>query len=595
MLRLAPSTISSLASYRLVARWVLSDAIWRFNRRVLALGAFGGLGIFMQGSALGAALLYARRLETGDPVELLGRQLDPRTDVELLVVVALAITAALLLAGYLLYRFKSGAITLGREYESLRLEETLRAARRLPHPAVPDSAALLQEDHLFQVQRDARLCGRVLRKLVEGLVPLAIVPIAGVVLLVLNPALTGLLAAVTGLVAGSMFRINRRGARASERMERLGKDATRERKEAVREVVRDDVRSPTSEPASPVSETGTVRKHLDAYADRLQAIEDSGLASSLVTAVALGAILLLEGRSVLMGQSSLSGLLAYLVLLRIFLTNFMRLSRSITGVSRFYPQVKRHFTFAERTRPAASIPAPPTELSCVLRLPALHPEARDEHPQVDPGQRLALLVDGKLTRQSLASLAEALQPEDPRTPVAHVQLVDELAPPPGAPPWTTACGADAESLRAEAQEVVSPEALELFSAAGESSGETALTVADLAPVDAWTLGFLIAVHHHPHALVVPLDRWQELPPSRRRRLLDRARDCVLVFVTGPDSPPSDPPPDLVVFTGAEGVVGWSTPTELPSALETFRASTSRSAAPRRIPGEVDQVDDEEDG
>lgn len=592
MRRLVPSS-TSLTNYRLVARWVLNDAIWRFKRRVLVLGAFGGLGIFMQGSALGAALLYARRLETGDPVELLGRQLNPRTDVELLAIVAIAVTAALLLAGYLLYRFKSGAISLGREYESLRLEETLRAARRLPHPAVPESAALLQEDHLFQVQRDARLCGRVLRKLVEGLVPLATVPIAGTVLLIINPALTALLAGVTGLVAASMFRINRRGARASERMERLGKDATRERREAVRDVLATDVRSGANEPPPQVAETGKVRQHLEAYADRLQAIEDSGLASSLVTAIALGAILLLEGRSVLLGQSSLSGLLAYLVLLRIFLTNFMRLSRSVAGVSRFYPQMKRHFTFADRARPATSVASSPADVTCVLRLPPLHSDGKSQFPWVGPGDRLGLLVDGKLTRQNLASLSTALEPHDSQAQVAHVQLVE---PPPltGAHEWANAYGIDIRQLRLEAQDVVLPDSLKWFKEAVQPAGDGATAHDELDVRDAWTVGFLAALLARPHALVVPFDRWQELPSSRRRALLDRARDSALIFVTSPDSPPSDPALDLMIFATAENVTGWSTPNHLASALEAFRASKSRRKKPQQTVVDAQDIDEEAD-
>lgn len=592
MRRFAPST-TSLTNYRLVARWILNDALWQFKRRVLLLGTIGGLGIFMQGSALGAALLYARRLETGEPVDILGRELDPRSDIELLVIAAIAITGALLLAGYLLYRFKSGAISLGREYEALRLEETLRAARRLPHPAVPESAELLQEGHLFQVQQDARHCGRVLRKLVDGLVPLAIVPIVGVILMVLNPALTALLAGITALVASSMFRINRRGARASERMERLGRDASRQRREAVRDVLAGDVRSPPTKPPPRVADTGKARQQLDAYTERLQAIEDSGLASSLVTAVALGAILLLEGRSVLLGQSSLSELLAYLVLLRVFLTKFMQLSRSIAAVSRFYPQVKRHFTFADKARPATSTPPPQADSTCVLRLPPFGSDDQHEHPRIAAGDRLGLLIDGHLTRQSLASLSAVLEPDDPQAQAAHVRLV-EAAPSVGINEWAAASGVDVPQLRTEAQNLVSSESLDVLEEAWQPDRENATAAGKLDPIDAWTLGFLTALLECPHALVMPFDRWRELPSPRRRRLLDLARDSTLVFATPPGSIPSDLPLKLMILATAERVVGWSTTSNLEAALEAFRASSSRNKESQQRTENVHRIDEEYD-
>lgn len=599
MQRVVPPT-SSLANYRLVAGWVLSDAIWRFKRRIAVLAVLGGLGIFMQGGALGAALLYARKVEQGDPVDLLGRQFDPRGDLELLVLVASVLTIALLLGGYLLYRFKSGAIALGREYESLRIQETLTAASRLPHPAVPHAHSLLDEGHVAQVQRDARFCGRVLRKIVEGFVPVVVVPVAGIVLLVLNPLLTILLAALTAAVAAVMFRINRRGARASERMERLAKDATRERKDAVNGLLAGDLRLAASRETPQVADTGTVNRHLDAYTDRLQAIEDSGLASSLLTAVALGAILLIEGRAVLVGDSSISTLLTYLVLLRLFLTHFMRLSRSAAAVSRFYPQAKRHFTFADEAKPATTDPPRPAKFPCTLDLPALHPDGqRDRPPRVEAGDQIALLTEGNLSRKNLASLAEALQPPPSRErQAAHVRMVEPTQPSSGPPHLETfpfAPDAELDNLRTDVQQLLSPEAVHLLLDRAPAESDPDAQDGELSSVDAWIVSFLAALSWRPHALVIHTEHWCEAPSTVRKALRQRAQQSALVYVAHPLTPPSEGIDLLILATTGE-LVGWAPPACLDSALQTFHQLTASSRRNGRtaVIGFQEDEDEEEE-
>jgi ABC-type multidrug transport system fused ATPase/permease subunit len=589
---------NSLANYRFVAGWVLNDAIWRFKRRIAVLAVFGGLGIFMQGGALGAALLYARTVEQGDPVDLLGYQFDPRADLELLVLVASALTIALLLGGYLLYRFKSGAISLGREYESLRLQETLAAASRLPHPAVPHAHSLLDEAHVAQVQRDARFCGRVLRKIVEGFVPVVVVPVTGVVLLVLNPLLTILLAALTAAVAAVMFRINRRGARASERMERTAKDATRERKDAVRGLLAGDLRLAASRDTPQVADTGTVNRHLDAYTDRLQAIEDSGLASSLLTAVALGAILLIEGRAVLAGDGSISTLLTYLVLLRLFLTHFMRLSRSVAAVSRFYPQIKRHFAFADEARPAMTDPPRPAKFPCTLDLPPLHPDGQqDRPPRVEAGDRIAFLTEGNLSRKNLAGLAEALQPPPgSELQAAHVRVVEPAQPGSERLRLETlpfAPATEPGEVRNDIEQLLSADAVRRLLDHPQTESDLDDQDGELSSVDAWTVSFLAALSWRPHALVTHTEHWNEAPSTARKGLHQRAQQSVLVYVAHPLSPPSEQT-DLAIFTTTDELVGWAPPACLDAAVQTFHELTASRRSSRTAVVGIQEDEDEEE-
>jgi ABC-type multidrug transport system fused ATPase/permease subunit len=591
---------SSLANYRLVAWWVLNDAIGRFKRRIAVLAVLGGLGIFMQGGALGAALLYARTVEQGDPVNLLGYQFDPRADLELLVFVASALTIALLLGGYLLYRFKSGAISLGREYESLRIQETLAGASRLPHPAVPRAHSLLDEAHVAQVQRDARICGRVLRTIVGGFIPVVVVPVTGIGLLLLNPLLTILLAALTAAVAAIMFRINRRGARASERMERTAKDATRERKDAVRGLLAGDLRLAASRNTPQVADTGTVNRHLEAYTDRLQSIEDSGLASSLLTAFALGAILLLEGRAVLAGDSSISTLLTYLVLLRLFLTHFMRLSRSVAAVSRFYPQIKRHFTFADEAKPAMTDPPRPAKFPCTLDLPPLHPAGQqDRPPRVEAGDRIAFLTEGNLSRKNLAGLAEVLQPPPgSELQAAHVRMVEPAQPGSGRPRLETvpfAPDTELGEVRSDIEQLLSADAVRRLLDHPRTEADTDGQDGELSSVDAWIVSFLAALSWRPHALVTHTEHWCEAPSRVREALRERAQQSALVHVAHSLSPPPEKF-GLAVFATTDELVGWAPPSRMDAASQTFHHLTASSRGSRRptVVGFQEDEDEEEE-
>lgn len=611
MRRLAPPS-SSLTNYRLVVHSVLGDALWRFRKRIPLLAAFGGLGIFLQGGALAAALLYARSLEKGDPVRLGGQQLDPRSDVELLAIVAVLLAVALSGGGYLLYRFKSGAVELGREYESLRSSETLAAVCQLPHPEVPDSATLLDEEHIARVQQDSRLCGRVLRNTVEGFVPATIVPVTVIILLALNIYLTLLLLCLTATVAVVIFRINRRGARASERMERLGKEAMRERKLGVKTLLTGDLRSSTSWRVPERDANSATKQHLHAYTDRLQAIEDSGLATSLITGLALGSILLLEGRSVLIGASSISALVAYLVVLRLFLTNFMRLSRSLSSVSRFYPQVKRHFTFANKLQRLSDLGRTTPAFPCILTLTPLHHQHGDPHPTVTAGQRLLFLTNDALTRKLLASFADTLAPAHMEwRGSAHVRVVEPFWPVPSATlPQSFGFAPDVslpEFGEAVSKAVPRDELLEVERWDQEDGQAFSLEwLSNLDITTIWFIRFLAAVSWSPEVVMVHTTDWLQSSDVVREAVLEAAEGFILVFVADTARPPRDLKFDLAVFAVNNQVIGWHSSPDVQSAVEAFRniswqseAQSPRGAANHpspdfKVPPSREQDDEEDD-
>lgn len=593
--------MGSLRNYRMVVGWVLRDAIWRFRGRVVGLVTLGGLGVFIQGAALAGALGYARALEGGGTVTVGQWEFAPRADVGLLTLVAGGISLALLVSGYFLYRFNSGVIALGRNYESVRIAETLRAATHLPHPHATEASGLLEEAHLARVQRDARLCGRVLRTGVQAFVPLLIVPAAGAALLVLNVWLTLLLAALTAVASLLLFGINRRGAQASERMERLARPAMQDRKEGVGSVLREDVAGATSPDIAETVYGQRVQGHLEAYAARLQAVEDSGLVSSAMTGLALGAILLIEGRAVLVGASSISALLAYLVLLRLFLTRFMALSRSVSAISRFYPQIKRHFSFAEAAKPAVREPPKGASFPAEISVPALHEEEGTEEGEarLERGQRLGLLVDGSLTRRALSGLSSAIRPlERTETSQGHVRVVRD----------TSQAG---KSVREEvhfAPEVSREKILTELEHLGASKACLATVegaglhgAADPGSQDVlpdgderFMVAFLATLSWQPHLLVVDAAKWRECSESARECLAGLARDTVLGFLSNSVEQLDSLNVDVTIQFERQEPVGWVPAAEIHRARKaaTGRDGTSDVSGRAEDDDEDEQEDDE---
>jgi hypothetical protein len=161
--------------------------------------------------------------------------------------------------------------------------------------------------------------------------------------------------------------------------------------------------------------------------------------------------------------------------------------------------------------------------------------------------------------------------------------------------WGFAPDTDLTDLRGALEELASSDAVRLLDepdclVAGSATSGTSEQVQR-----AWILGLLAALSWRPHALVVYHEHWQKLPPTTRRLLVERAQRTVLVFVAPLDAPPMDTHPDLVVLATSEELLGWSSPDDLPHAVEQFRATSRRSeGAAAQVRNDRELLEEEEE-
>ena len=80
-----------LLRYLLVIKWILTDGLLKYKFRVIATILAGSASGFLQAVAVGQAIYYAKILEEGKVLNILGYRLDPRTSVVFLLILFLTI------------------------------------------------------------------------------------------------------------------------------------------------------------------------------------------------------------------------------------------------------------------------------------------------------------------------------------------------------------------------------------------------------------------------------------------------------------------------------------------------------------------------
>jgi len=530
---------------------------------MIGVAAAAGAGAFAQGAGFGLAVAYANGLEAGQTFDLRLISVTPREDLWALYAVGAAVTVSFLLAVGLLYFFQRGAVRLGKDYEAFCVRRTLSLASHLPHPDAKTANQLLEGKYLERLLNDARLCGRVLRLLTSSLLPLIITPASLAVMLILNPFLSLFISCLALIGAGSLYRVNVKGARATNKMEELSREASQQRRQAVTRVLQ------TSAPLSDddrelkrLTTEGATRGRLDAYADRLEAVEESGLVTGALSAGALGTILVVEGQGIVGGEGSVSLLVAYLGVLRLFVTNFMKFGRAVSSVSRFYPQTRRHFEFTEAAsaaeRGVGKCGAPPVTVYAEYFESPLN--RCDTTCQFDAGTGVVLVAPGKIDRSVLSRLANPRVTVNSSGESVTMRLVGSEGPASntkvgsfGLPSWVDEASSSYDSI------ISSSRLLEqTLEEAGGLQGSHGTVTNEVGKQDRVVLSFLAAVLSEPDIIVVQHEEWSEVGAELRMELERLASNVVLAYgVTPADDDVEFEPDAAAIVVGEDGLIGYA--------------------------------------
>ncbi len=402
------SFLRTCNNYGTVFKWLILDSVLRFRKMVVLVILTGFLGVFTQIGAIGLIIRYAQALESGGIVRLLGIEFEARSSKELLILCGLLVLLSLLFSAWSIYFCNTRMIKLCRRYEEFCSKRILKLSGLNLIFRTESGNGYIDDKHFFRLAHtDSRYCGRVFRLFLKSVTAAITFPVATVVLFYINPFLSFLILLALGIYSCFQYKINVNGARDSILMEKNARNAICEYQQVIRQQKEIVAQLPEYESWLEKVFTSTkVKNYLDAFEGRLRAPDNSQFISNILFAVVIFIAFLILGTSIILEGEEWGRLIIYLVALRYGLVTLTNLSRSITSVNRFYPQIRRYFQFIQNTETPLKDEAPVANYVVRVRTNAIAGSL--ESWNLSKGSRVGLISPVTLNRYTLAFLTDCL-------------------------------------------------------------------------------------------------------------------------------------------------------------------------------------------
>ena len=319
--------------------WLVGHTIERHRSKVLDVLALGQLSFAAKAAALGVLYWYGAQTQADAVVsfEPLGIELRARED--LLVLWAVAGTSAMCFLGssFLLYLSENAAVGVGEESLARRLSDVVRVARRLPDPRAPAASRILIEQGVSSVNRGCRYGATSTVMLLGAVTPLVSGIAAGVVLVVIDPVLTTLLAVAAIFWSLLLYPLTRQQVRIAGRTARGKAAFARESRELIDSP--DEIGSDGNlGSAATLAAVVIGRRRI---ANRIKLVLQIGVATIGTVAAVYLAYRIMGG----IGDWPI--FIVYLGGLRIALNGCFAVPRTIGMVTRHYPRVVVYIEFLQ--------------------------------------------------------------------------------------------------------------------------------------------------------------------------------------------------------------------------------------------------------
>ena len=330
-LNIGRSVVQSGTSYTTNLAWLVTRNVEGRRLKVLAGFALGQLSIAAQAAAFGALYWYAAQTQADAIVSLgpLGFELRAGEDLVLLGGVVAASAVCFLASSSFLYLSQNTLIGITEKSFPESLTECLRIARRLPDPRAPEASQIFLERGLTQVNRGCRYGASSTLALLNAVTPLIGGVAAGVVLLVIDPILTSMLAVAAALWSALLYPLMKRQVKFTDRLAKAKAEFSRESREALRSPF-DLAGGTTSMSAAKLAKVMYGRRQI---ANRMRLVLQIGVA--LIVAVAA----LYVAYRIIEGDGDWPIFIVYIGGLRIALNGCFAAPRTFGEVSRFYPRL----------------------------------------------------------------------------------------------------------------------------------------------------------------------------------------------------------------------------------------------------------------
>ena len=409
-----------LRRYFALIGWLIRDGALRFRRRVAMILTANVAGMGLQLAALGLIFALAHALERDTRLTIAMIDFSPRASPGGMIAVGGAAAALLVIASFLVYSARTQCVALRRRYDEFCSKRALLLGSRLPLPGADEANRILADNGLKAIaNRQARLSGRVLWVLVNGMIPLGRALAALAVMAVISWFWTAVVVALAPIAGYVLYGVNVSAARASWRQVRLADRAALAKRRVMDRLQRSA--HPLEEDDADVHglyHRGEGSKAADSFYDRFLIRERAQLVTNLFTALAIFAVLLVGGSQGLRGEMSWTVFGAYLVALRFFLTNARSMVAIFVQVSRFYPYLRSYCDFVHDVRRAErELLREDVSRRVVLDLPAWG--GGDKVLMLQPGDRAWLVSPARVNRALAARLQRATRPGERRLPASY--------------------------------------------------------------------------------------------------------------------------------------------------------------------------------
>ena len=395
--------LGTLSRYSTILKIIAVDSIWRFKKESFLILITNFFGVFFQVWTIGLAIYYAHALEKGNNIKMLGYEFQTRNSIGLLFVCGMGALLSLLLSAWLIYFSRMRGLTLRRRYEEFCSKRVFALfGSNLKIWAPPDKSFSDSNIILRIARTDSRNIGRVLWMLLDTIIPVITLLVSVGVLFYTNAPLTFLMLVIFGISSIFQYKISVMGAKNSSLREKYARGASLEYQQIILRLKGTSI--PLPEDESWFKEnifSGKIKQFLDAQIGRLKVVENSQLVSNILFAITIFVILLALGAGIILKGEGWGNLIVYLVALRFGLVNMKQSSKKITGINRFYPQIKRYFQFLENTitPPEADEKQPVSYLMTADTNPIKGSIASDN---LCKGSRIGLVSTVELNRYTLA-------------------------------------------------------------------------------------------------------------------------------------------------------------------------------------------------
>lgn len=352
-----------LLRYWDVVAWLGGDVLRNFRYRCLWIAALMMVSLVLRLGALLVLSRYIHLVEAKASVAL--PYFGPQVASESYLLLGLASVACLVLflVGFLAkYMAETRSLRVAAEQEVQCVREALDGIGRYggdPH------VAQFQPVYIKLIGNDSRVCGMVTRLGIRLMLPVTMAVGTLACLVYLDAVLTAILAVLALATLPLLYRINVRSAKFSMAFERESVAANLAKRQAAEAYARHWTKAPRKD-VEPVTiddylNIGTIRTSMSSFTARLKANEESNLVISVLMGVAVFAILVHKGFSILDSHQGWAFITVYFILLRVCLSAFLQAANILTTINRMYPQLKRYQTFILTVRQVRErcVSAPP--------------------------------------------------------------------------------------------------------------------------------------------------------------------------------------------------------------------------------------------